>query len=77
MGVFEMKTSFISLTAGMILGAILFLISICMASFLTIQPLILNLIGVALMLGCGTTLEMFKTRHQLTTQTAIMNLLKR
>ena len=41
MGVFEIKTSFISLTAGMILGAILFLISICMANFLTIQPLIL------------------------------------
>ncbi|RRK11518.1 hypothetical protein D1831_02170 [Lactiplantibacillus garii] len=71
-----MKARFISLTAGMILGAVIFLISICLVGWMPTKSLGLSLTGLILMWGCGASLELFKTRHQLTTHTAIIKLLR-
>lgn len=70
-----MKRRFLILTAGMMVGAVLFLLSICSAGFLNAKPLLISLAGLLLMWGCGVELEVLKTRHHLTTHAAIKKLL--
>lgn len=46
-----MKRRFLILTAGMMVGAVLFLLSICSAGFLNAKPLLISLAGLLLMWG--------------------------
>lgn len=65
------------LTAGMMVGAVIFLVSICNVNQYGSKILIVSIVGLGLLWGCSARLEMLKTKYHLTTPTAFQAFLRR
>ena len=71
-----MKKEVLALTAGMLIGGLLFLIGICSVHVLGNTVLIMALVGIMLTLGCSVRLECVKNKHHITTRETFVKLLK-